>query len=586
MTSRFQGGMLNKVRWLTMNDTRPFENKLFKIISQDFPFLETGQFTIGSYHYCRAAGGHDCGLFAAICTAAKLFLDNNIGTVIPWRWIIPPFDNWCLGQPLLKCCVTGPDEQCHSAFNTEAPINCEAGAGVGYPLPVWTAGLCVRSCNKPGDPCMLGCTCNYLATCRIPRPPQQLKTLRMPFTTPAYRLETDDWFITARQASFLQGLTTLIERQAYLSQINNQAELILRSYLSPFVLDLFKEAFPKDWQLFAVPVGNETSSDWLLSNAQNPVIDGCELALPTKAQFTVSDEHGYVEGRLTVFLAASQWIVVRLDWGDSILSDSLFTQYQSSIFRHSYIYPGKYMIQVSLMNSAGLFTHIRKTVHVSSGYTSNIVHVPACVTKLHLTVTVQGKNYPSDAGTLIMAIQGAATDDYSTIGAVNLTTISENSGAYSSVTYKTYTIDLPWAAVTPLRKLKFTCRAYDNYLYTRGTVLFENIALEIFSSENQPTKDRVIITAENMDMAYVLPEQQRGKRDEQGRWILPCARRGDVFEDDETVAVITMKNSNVLISSQEPAHVQNDADEVLLEYRPNEFTSADLPTIPTTPTIS
>ncbi|CAF3873681.1 unnamed protein product, partial [Rotaria sp. Silwood1] len=40
MTSRFQGGMLNKVRWLTMNDTRPFENKLFKIISQDFPFLE------------------------------------------------------------------------------------------------------------------------------------------------------------------------------------------------------------------------------------------------------------------------------------------------------------------------------------------------------------------------------------------------------------------------------------------------------------------------------------------------------------------------------------------------------------------
>jgi hypothetical protein len=41
MTNRFQGGMFNKVRWLVMDDTRPFENELFKIISQDFPFLKS-----------------------------------------------------------------------------------------------------------------------------------------------------------------------------------------------------------------------------------------------------------------------------------------------------------------------------------------------------------------------------------------------------------------------------------------------------------------------------------------------------------------------------------------------------------------
>ena len=40
MTSRFQGGMFNKVRLLVMLDIRPFENELFKIISQDFPSLQ------------------------------------------------------------------------------------------------------------------------------------------------------------------------------------------------------------------------------------------------------------------------------------------------------------------------------------------------------------------------------------------------------------------------------------------------------------------------------------------------------------------------------------------------------------------
>jgi hypothetical protein len=36
----FQGGMFQKVRQLTMDDTIPFEHKLFQHISQDFPFLK------------------------------------------------------------------------------------------------------------------------------------------------------------------------------------------------------------------------------------------------------------------------------------------------------------------------------------------------------------------------------------------------------------------------------------------------------------------------------------------------------------------------------------------------------------------
>ncbi|CAF1159786.1 unnamed protein product, partial [Rotaria sordida] len=40
MNSCFQGGKFDKVRLLTMFDIRPFEHELFKIISQDFPFLQ------------------------------------------------------------------------------------------------------------------------------------------------------------------------------------------------------------------------------------------------------------------------------------------------------------------------------------------------------------------------------------------------------------------------------------------------------------------------------------------------------------------------------------------------------------------
>ncbi|CAF0740721.1 unnamed protein product [Rotaria sp. Silwood1] len=40
LDNSFQGGMFHKVRQLTMNDTIPFKHKLFKLISQGFPFLK------------------------------------------------------------------------------------------------------------------------------------------------------------------------------------------------------------------------------------------------------------------------------------------------------------------------------------------------------------------------------------------------------------------------------------------------------------------------------------------------------------------------------------------------------------------
>jgi hypothetical protein len=39
LNNSFQGGIFDKVRSLTMHDTCPFEHNFFKLISEDFPFL-------------------------------------------------------------------------------------------------------------------------------------------------------------------------------------------------------------------------------------------------------------------------------------------------------------------------------------------------------------------------------------------------------------------------------------------------------------------------------------------------------------------------------------------------------------------
>jgi hypothetical protein len=48
LDNSFQGGMFDKVRYLRMDDEHPFEDKLFELISQDFPFLEC--LHVSNYH--------------------------------------------------------------------------------------------------------------------------------------------------------------------------------------------------------------------------------------------------------------------------------------------------------------------------------------------------------------------------------------------------------------------------------------------------------------------------------------------------------------------------------------------------------
>ncbi|MFY1829249.1 PKD domain-containing protein [Myxococcus fulvus] len=69
-----------------------------------------------------------------------------------------PLERMCLGEPRLKCCKYEPsDTYCHSAFNTEYPINCEGNL---TRLSAVSYGPCLAPAE--GGP---GCLCNYIPQC-------------------------------------------------------------------------------------------------------------------------------------------------------------------------------------------------------------------------------------------------------------------------------------------------------------------------------------------------------------------------------------------------------------------------------------
>jgi hypothetical protein len=95
--------------------------------------FDDAKFAYDTYAHCRAGGGSDgmCSLMVPVCIALKKFLENaKAGGVVPLNTVLPPLDKtFCLGEPSLKCCKTATG--CHSAFNTEAPINCEGNPHYG-----------------------------------------------------------------------------------------------------------------------------------------------------------------------------------------------------------------------------------------------------------------------------------------------------------------------------------------------------------------------------------------------------------------------------------------------------------------------
>lgn len=68
-----------------------------------------------------------------------------------------PFEAVCNGEPALKCCIYTGNDSCHSAYNSDMPINCE-----GNPMGGMSYGPCIS--DNPED-IFEGCTCDYIPEC-------------------------------------------------------------------------------------------------------------------------------------------------------------------------------------------------------------------------------------------------------------------------------------------------------------------------------------------------------------------------------------------------------------------------------------
>lgn len=123
--------------------------------------LKKGFERLTSYERCHALGEPLCGqqlVYGGLCDVFEQALNALLPAVDALGL---PAAQTCLNAALgtgagldLKCCIYPGNTDCHSAFNTRRPINCE-----GNPFAGLTQGTCVP---VPGGS---GCLCGHLPAC-------------------------------------------------------------------------------------------------------------------------------------------------------------------------------------------------------------------------------------------------------------------------------------------------------------------------------------------------------------------------------------------------------------------------------------
>ncbi|NVJ00069.1 DUF1566 domain-containing protein [Myxococcus sp. AM009] len=117
---------------------------------------------VKDYNRCASQGFNKPGC------SAKDMVWSGLCMVLDWQMsdmlsldIGIPYGELCLGGATLKCCKYEPatDTSCHSAFNSEAPINCEGN-------PYYTSAESYGPCLEPEEGS--GCFCDYLPQCSSP----------------------------------------------------------------------------------------------------------------------------------------------------------------------------------------------------------------------------------------------------------------------------------------------------------------------------------------------------------------------------------------------------------------------------------
>jgi hypothetical protein len=94
-------------------------------------------------------------VWAGMCNFAIAKLTERMSPGM--QMIGMPFEAMCNGDPVLKCCKYTGSDSCHSAYNSDMPINCE-----GNPMGGESFGPCIGP--EPWD-IFGGCTCAHLPEC-------------------------------------------------------------------------------------------------------------------------------------------------------------------------------------------------------------------------------------------------------------------------------------------------------------------------------------------------------------------------------------------------------------------------------------
>ena len=119
---------------------------------------------VDHYNQCAGSGFQESGCTARdmVWRGVCLLIEWKLGDMLLFDPGIP-YGALCNGEPPLKCCKYEPSqESCHSAFNSDAPINCEGN----WTMPLAESfGPCIPANRYEGDP---GCYCDYIPICGYP----------------------------------------------------------------------------------------------------------------------------------------------------------------------------------------------------------------------------------------------------------------------------------------------------------------------------------------------------------------------------------------------------------------------------------
>lgn len=150
------------------------------------------------------------------------------------------FKEICLGEPPLKCCKYNPSEAyCHSAFNTDKPINCERNPSAPNATDY---GVCLSLNRYPGDP---GCLCDYIPECTVSSTFAALSAV--PPGADAWRVN----HLSVKLARAVEDGPNSLVRQSpgdfidYVSFVGTQAHQQVLLQSAPFAKpDAFPEGYP------------------------------------------------------------------------------------------------------------------------------------------------------------------------------------------------------------------------------------------------------------------------------------------------------------------------------------------------------